>query len=102
MKRNAALLKVSAVIALALATSTCNDALHPGLPLPNNEIVDGANNGNPHFFFLPPLVPQPATNGAFDGSLSPVVEICALQPQCASPIATYSLTSGVGSERLRL
>jgi hypothetical protein len=41
-------------------------------------ITDGAHNaGNPHFFFLPPIVRQsPNFAGAFDGSGMPIVHIC--------------------------
>lgn len=31
-------------------------------------VKDGAHDGNPHFFFLPPLVPDPNATGVFDGS----------------------------------
>ena len=43
---------------------------------PAASISDGAHGGNVHFFWLPPLVSTPAYSGTFDGSLSPVVEIC--------------------------
>ncbi len=45
-------------------------------------ISDGANGGNPDFFFLPPLAPNPSgplfNAGAFNPNLAPDVEICAL------------------------
>lgn len=44
-------------------------------------IVDGAHSGNPHFFFLPPLVPNPSsffTAGQFNAHLAPTVEVCQL------------------------
>ena len=46
-------------------------------------IVDGAHSGNPNFFFLPPLVPDPSTDpnfdpGKFNPNLSPTVEVCLL------------------------
>ena len=34
--------------------------------------------GNPHFFFLPPLVGQPTFSGTFNPNLRPVVDICQL------------------------
>ncbi|PYO14831.1 MAG: hypothetical protein DMD31_06765 [Gemmatimonadetes bacterium] len=46
-------------------------------------IVDGAHSGNPDFFFLPPLVPDPTNDpnfdpGKFNPNLSPTVEVCVL------------------------
>ena len=39
-------------------------------------ISDGAHSGgNEHFFFLPPLVSNPSSNGTFDAGLSPVIRI---------------------------
>ena len=50
-------------LAARLAVASCSeDAQSPTMPVPAKapaEIVDGARQGNPHFFFLPPLVPQP-------------------------------------------
>lgn len=44
------------------------------------DFLDGrvAGRGNPHFFFLPPLVPQPAFSGVFNSQIQPVVDICQL------------------------
>lgn len=71
---------------------------------PSTVISDGAHSGgNAHFYFLPPLVPNPAHTGMFDGSLSPIVEICAIgNDGCEGLIATYSTTTGPGSETVRL
>lgn len=64
-------------------------------------IVDAAHgDGASGFYFLPPMVPQPAFGGSFDGTLSPVVEI--LKGLGPDRIATYTLTSGPGSETLRV
>src|SRR3989449_1870569 len=46
-------------------------------------IVDGAHSGNPDFFFLPPLVPDPTNDpnfdpGKFNPNLSPTAEVCVL------------------------
>jgi hypothetical protein len=50
---------------------------------PTFQIMDAAHDaaGNPNFFFLPPIVPDPSGHEdfdaeGFDGTLSPVVEIC--------------------------
>ena len=102
MTGNAPLLRATAVVVLALATTTCRESLPPGHPLPSNAIVDGANGGNAHFFFLPPLRPQPVPNGAFDGSLPAVVEVCAVSQCGISAIARFGTTTGTGSEQLRV
>lgn len=52
-----------------------SDALHSG--------------GNQHFYFLPPLVPQPQATGTFDGSLDPIVEICEWNQVCGTVIARF-------------
>jgi hypothetical protein len=74
---------------IALAGCKISDSLRPGAvqsPRSGFAISDGAHSsiakpGNPDFFFLPPLVPDPKKNpnytkGAFNGKLNPVVDIC--------------------------
>ncbi len=57
----------------------CQDRHSPtGVKGPSAELRDGANNGNAHFFFLPPLVKQPTFSGVFNPALKPVVVICQL------------------------
>src|SRR6266496_6059065 len=46
-------------------------------------VSDGAHNGNPDFFFLPPMFNNPSNNpnfepAAFNPNLRPTVEICLL------------------------
>ncbi len=67
----------------------------------NRDISDGAHDGNEHFFFLPPLAPLPDYSGTFDGTLNPEVEIVDSSDSNA-PIAHFSLTSGSGSEVIRV
>lgn len=59
-----------------------------------SQISDGAHgDGNPDFFFLPPLVRHPRrheefSSGEFNPDLAPVVEVCALNTEtgeCADP-----------------
>ncbi|PYO63545.1 MAG: hypothetical protein DMD70_03720 [Gemmatimonadetes bacterium] len=50
---------------------------------PTALVLDGAHNGDPEFFFLPPLVPDPSTDpnfdpAKFDATLAPTVEVCRL------------------------
>jgi hypothetical protein len=70
---------------------------------PGAAILDAARGGTPGFYFLPPLVPQPSPAGVFDPSLAPVVRICLLSGgECASTLATFTTTSGPGSETVRV
>jgi len=41
-----------------------------------SEVFDGSSDGNPHFFFLSPLVENPVYSGVADISLKPVVTVC--------------------------
>src|SRR2546430_3768880 len=65
-----------------LAVAACSSDRNPTAPRnrPEFAISDGAHQGGtPGFFFLPPLVAQPTTGGAFDAdipTLNPQVAIC--------------------------
>ncbi|HEX9727363.1 MAG TPA: kelch repeat-containing protein [Gemmatimonadales bacterium] len=74
-----------------------------GLP-PQASVSDGANAGNKHFFFLPPMVPAPSFSGVFDGALSPVVQICEWTGSaCVEPlVAEFTSSNGPGSETVRV
>ena len=89
-----------------LFTAACSDRdLPTAAPRvrPALSISDGANGGNSHFFFLPPIVKAPAPNGTFDGSLSPEVRICEWNgSSCVVQIATFSLTTGTGGELIKV
>jgi len=91
-----------------LLTAACSDS---DLPLPTAtptvraalSVSDGANGGNSHFFFLPPIVAAPAPTGTFDGTVSPEVRICEWSGSaCVVEIATFSLTSGTGGELIKV
>jgi len=69
---------------------------------PSFEISDAqfGNGGADHFYWLPPMVPNPTTSGTFIGTLSPAVEICRLNtedpPNCDGPsVRSFSRESGV-------
>jgi probable HAF family extracellular repeat protein len=94
----------AATILLALA---CIDQsiTGPGSTEARSDISDAVhNNGRTHFYFLPPMVSAPSTSGTFDATLSPVVDICPSNgATCTdSAIATFSTTSGTGSELVRV
>jgi alpha-tubulin suppressor-like RCC1 family protein len=60
------------------------------------------NHGNQHFFFLPPMVPEPQYTGTSDGSVFPEVMVCEWNGTgCGPVIAQYSRESGTGSEMVR-
>src|SRR5438876_2683215 len=73
-----------AVVAIA-AISACTEqqVTRPPVGRPTALVLDGAHNGDPEFFFLPPLVPDPSTDPnfdptKFDATLAPTVEVCRL------------------------
>ncbi len=76
----------------------------PSLGEPALSIEDGDHNGgNPHFFWLPPMVSGPSYSGVFDGGLAPVIRICEWNgTACGVVIAEYSMSTGPGSETLRV
>jgi hypothetical protein len=73
-----------------------------GGPLPT--VSDAAHAGAvPGFYFLPPMVAPPSFGGTFDAALSPRVEICeVVAASCSTVMATYTTTTGPGSETVRL
>lgn len=89
----------------ALVLASCQDVPtgSSGDP-PLFEIKDAVHNeGNQHFYFLPPMVPAPSYTGVFDGGLTPTVEICEWTGSGCTPVlATYSMTTGPGSETVRV
>ena len=93
---------------VALVLDQCREsdapAIAPRQDTPRSEFVDGAhNNGNPHFFFLPPLVASPGATGTFDATQSPTVVVCQLSgSDCATIIAQFSTTTGTGSQVVRV
>lgn len=83
-------------------STTKPDALSAGAP--GFLISDGAHSGgNPDFFFLPPMVPDPTGSpnwnaGTFNGALKPTIKICSLAVTTEAAVATapcagsYSVT----------
>ena len=69
------LVALGAVVACRDQRSLTSPKLQP----PSAAFSDGrVAGGNPHFFFLPPLVNQAAFSGVFNPNLQPVVVICEL------------------------
>ncbi len=88
---------------LVLAALACRDHAGPTAPPLALSISDGARaGGNPHFYWLPPMVPAPSPTGTFDPSSSPVVRISEWTGGEGALVAQYSMSSGPGSETVRL
>ncbi len=89
------------VVIATAAISGCTERQvlqSPPIGRPVALILDGAHNGDPDFFFLPPLVGSPVNDphfdaGKFDATLTPTVEVCQLAADprsgptsCAAPL----------------
>lgn len=85
-------------------TDKCTDCDWDAAQFGAKAIDDGAHEGNEHFFFLPPVVPDPNATGIFDPALSPEVQIVNLLDNEYDPtdpiIETF--TMGEGSELIRV
>ena len=72
---------------------------------PGFAVADGARGGNPHFFFLPPMVASPRFTGTTDGTKLPVVTVCPLDRttlRCGAVIARFeTVPSGLPIEQIR-
>ncbi|HEX2094330.1 MAG TPA: Ig-like domain-containing protein, partial [Longimicrobiaceae bacterium] len=93
----------AAILLIAACSGDAGKLLGPS-ESPAPDISDAAHAGAvPGFYFLPPMVSAPSFSGSFDPALSPRVEICALSGSaCGATIATYTTTSGAGSEVVRV
>jgi hypothetical protein len=102
MRRRPIAVALASLSALVLAS--CHDAptSSAGDP-PLLEIRDAVHNeGNEHFFWLSPLVGNPAGfNGDFDAALSPVVQVCDVTDCENAVIAQFTTTAGPGAETVR-
>src|SRR5437764_14235325 len=93
---------VTTVASLALVScaerANAPTALRPP-GVPSFEIRDGAHNsGNPHFYFLPPIVASPNTTRSFDASGAPSVTVWLLAGSpCATVIAHFPMTTATAS-----
>ena len=97
------------VVVLAL-TAACRDQPTSHLNRLSAAISDGASGGNAHFYFLPPLAPDPGPGAGNDATQSPVVQICQWDgASCVLVLATYTMdlattttTQAGNSETVRL
>jgi alpha-tubulin suppressor-like RCC1 family protein len=94
----------SLLVVCSLSALACDPDV-TGIPqgvAPALEILDGAHLGETHFFFLPPIVPQPVFAGVTDAALSPEVRVCEWDGiACGAVVAAFSMTDGTASEVIR-
>jgi hypothetical protein len=95
-----------AAAAALVAAAACSEPTAPArapLDAPLATISDAGHGGVPHFYFLTPTVPSPASfGGTFDAALTPRVEVCALSgPACASTVASFTF-GGAGPDAVKL
>lgn len=81
--------RLAIAIGITTLTAACqHDAASPQFGAPTFAVSDGAHDGNPDFFFLPPLFRNPSTSpdfepAEFNPNLRPAIEICELGPLAA-------------------
>lgn len=99
-------MRLARAVALTLCVflAACSERpTGPEMGEPVAAISDGANEGNDHFFFLPPMVPDPIVSGTFDGSQEPWIEICVWEgSSCGAGLEIYNMATGPGSETIRV
>ena len=80
----------------ALLVAGCMDGSSPTDLSPDLVILDAEHGDNgSHFYFLPPMVPNPGATGVFDASQPAVVEVCELTgSDCALAIIDFSVGAG--------
>jgi surface protein len=98
--RRSTILAATLMALMACESSTAPHGLGPPGILPSASVSDAAHGGTAGFYFLPPMVKSPTYSGTFDATLAPVVEICD-SPDCLALHASFSMTDGTGSERVR-
>ncbi|MEJ2216357.1 MAG: hypothetical protein P8099_07055 [Gemmatimonadota bacterium] len=86
------------VAALALVLAGCGDnsVVPPtALKAPSSsfDILDGANGGNQHFYFLSPLVTSPTYSGTFDPNVVTNVDICELSADPSTNSDSHCVTT---------
>ncbi len=103
------LTRAALLVPFVLVVAACQDAPTSAPGPPQLEIKDAVHSsGNPHFFFLPPMVPDPSaefTDAPFDGALDVLVEICVwntVHNACGAALELYNMETGPGSETVRV
>jgi hypothetical protein len=83
------------MLASVLLATACTEGSTPTDVSPNLGILDAEHGDDgSHFYFLPPMVPNPGATGVFDASQPAVVRICEGETSiCAQPIIEFSVDS---------
>jgi hypothetical protein len=100
-----AMSRLGLLIVLGAGVWACHEErLQAPPPGPVLQVLDAEHNsGNAHFYFLPPMVPQAQFSGVFDAHQSPTVVVCRWAgAACGETVAEFSMTSGTGSEIVRV
>jgi hypothetical protein len=87
-------LVVCLTLALIVSCREQPSVTSPHKPAIAAALLDGRQGGNPHFFFLPPLVEQPSFSGVLNTHLAPLVRICTLTSAGACDPTIASLDPG--------
>lgn len=89
MRSNPTSRALAVVMLLVLAGCVDTNPVDPSYaPTPSLAILDGANGGNPDFFFLQPTVDvAPEIEGTFNPDLLPTVRVCLLEGEPGTPCA---------------
>jgi len=89
-------------VPLAFVALACRDIPAPtAVGTPSFAIQDANNGGNPHFYWLPPLVPAPSPTGTFDPSSSPFVVMSGKSGGLGALGTVYKRSSWPGSETVQ-
>lgn len=91
------------LLTVALTAFACSDSRIPTATLtPSGAAGAALVGGSPAFYWLPPLAKAPSPTGTFDPALSPVVRISEWPGSQGALVAEFSMSSGPGSETVRL
>jgi alpha-tubulin suppressor-like RCC1 family protein len=94
------------IIVLSLFAGCQADLAEQQIQTKKSHLIQDAvhQQGNEHFYWLPPMVKAPTPLAAFDPTLSPEVHICALDAQghCLSGGMLFTMDTGPGSETIRV
>ena len=83
------------IVVLLGVACTSDMSTEPSVPIAEAAIAEAAisaraDDGNPHFRFLPPLARARSTSGTFDPSQTVTVEVCRLSGRgCGNIVATF-------------
>jgi N-acetylneuraminic acid mutarotase len=81
--------------AIGLVGCSTDQIQAPSSPKASLAISDAVhNNGNAHFYFLPPMVARPITSGALDAAAEPSLTICSLAATTEAEVTPATTCDG--------